>query len=82
MAKLVIRDEITYSGTIQDAWDDFKEKLKEKVKKEKVEIEKDEKNKHDVFKDAIEKLLEGTKFKRKNPPTIGVEQETDPGGDD
>ena len=66
MAKIVIRDGITY--------DDLKESRKKLKKKNKEGPHKEK-----IIK-AIENLLEGTGFERTNPPTYGVEEETDPEG--
>jgi len=69
MAKFFIRDEIIYTGseTIQNGFDDFK-----------VKLNKEDKKKHKEFKKAIKELLKDTDFERKNPPTYGFEEDTDP----
>ena len=68
MAKIVIRDEINFKN-LEESRKNLKLKKKNGPHKEKIIR-------------AIENLLEGTGFKRTNPPTYGVEQETDPEGED
>ncbi len=68
MAKIVIIDGITYDD-LKESRRKLKEKNREGPHKEK------------IIK-AIEKLLEGTGFEKikNNPPSYGVEEETDPEG--
>jgi len=69
MAKIVIRDGITYVN-LEESRIKLKAKKKEGPHKDK------------IIK-AIEELLKDTGFERikNNPPTYGVEHETDPEGE-